>query len=156
MKIILRILSDTQQPILSYVWKATLLALIPSLVIGVGVALAFPGNVPPLSGSNASVICGALIVSPWLETFLMWPVLSLIKRVAVKSTHIAVASAILWGLLHSLAAPVWGLGVLWPFFVFSICFLEWEKKSKRRAIGVTALVHTGQNLLPVMAILADR
>jgi hypothetical protein len=45
------------------------------------------------------------------------------------------------------------LSVAWPFFVFSICFLEWEKISKRRAIVVTALLHTCQNLLPAIALL---
>lgn len=151
---ILRILRNTDQSIWRYVWKASLLALIPSIVISIGVTLAMPAEGPDLAGPAIQVVCGILIISPWLETLIMWLVLIGLKRFITGQTRMAAASAILWGMLHSLVAPVWGLVVAWPFFVFSICFLAWEKKSRVRAILATGLTHTCQNILPVIALLA--
>ena len=96
----------------------------------------------------------SLILDPWMETFLMWPVLWMLNRLMTAPTKIAIASAVLWGILHSLSAPAWGMIIVWPFFVFSVGFLEWEKKSKGVAIVVTALVHTCQNIIPAVAVLA--
>ena len=152
-KTVLRILSNTNQPILNYVWKAALLSIIPTLIISTAVTLALPDKSPSLTGGSAVyIIYSMLILGPFLETLFLWFVLSLIKRFAAKPTSIAIASAVFWGILHSLVAPAWGLIVVWPFFVFSTCFLEWEKKSKGKAIAATSLVHTCQNILPAIAI----
>jgi hypothetical protein len=140
------------QPILNYVWKAVIVALIPSLIIGTLVSLVVPDKGPQFKGPLFLVVFSVLVISPWLETLLMWPILWILKRFLRTQTRVAIGSALVWGLFHSLLAPAWGLTVAWPFFVFSYCFLEWEKKSKIHAILATALVHTGQNLLPAIVI----
>jgi hypothetical protein len=106
-----------------------------------------------MGGPVLLVLFGVLFFSPWLETVLMWPALWVLKRLIRNSLGVAFASAILWGGLHSLVSPTWGLIVLWPFFVLSLCFLEWQKRSTGRAILVTGLVHTCNNSLPAVAIL---
>ena len=83
----------------------------------------------------------------------MWPILGIIREVTRNDLRIALASALIWGYIHSLFAIGWGLTVCWGFFVFSVCFLEWEKKSKGKAIIATALVHTCQNMVPAVLAL---
>jgi hypothetical protein len=67
---------------------------------------------------------------------------------------VAFLSAFTWACLHSLAAPTWGFSVFWPFFVFSVAFLEWEKKSKLKAICIVTLIHLCQNLIPALILAA--
>jgi len=159
---IVRILRNTDQPIPSYIWRAWLVAYIPSLllatitaqlvlVVGLGGSQHSQLNPSPLV-----LVLALLLISPWLETLLMWPILSILKRVIQNTVFVALASGTIWGILHSTWSLMWGFIVWWPFFVFSVCFLEWEKKSIGRAITVTALVHTCQNVGPAIMLTMKR
>jgi len=151
MKRITQFLARTDLPALSYVWKAALIAFIPSLLIGKVVDLALPDYTPSFNEPVVSELFGALLFSPWTETLFMWPILWILKKFIRNQLTVAISSAVVWAILHSLGAPAWGLGVAWPFFIFSLCFLAWEKKSIGKAIVVTALLHTCQNLLAEIA-----
>lgn len=152
MKRVLELLRNTDRPLGSYVWRAWLIAMLPSLVVSALVTFALPDSASPLKGPAVFVLVGVLFLSPWLETLLMWPVLWVLKRCIGSMVGVAAASAVFWGVLHSLAAPAWGLVVAWPFFIFSLCFLAWEKKSAGRAIIATAVIHMCQNALPAFAL----
>ena len=152
MKRILHFLSRTDLPARTYVWRAAVIAFIPSIMISIVVTLALPHKSPTFDGPVAFVVFSMLILSPWIETLLMWPILWVLKRFTRNQLSIALGSMAVWAILHSLASPAWGLIIAWPFFIFSVCFLEWEKKSKIKAIVVTALVHTCQNAIPVIAV----
>lgn len=147
---ILQALRNTEQPAYNYIWKAWLISFVPSMVISFIVQLTMPAQMPPLDAKApvALTVLGILVISPWSETLLMWPVLWILERTVGKMLWVAAISAVLWALVHSLLAPAWGFGVAWPFFVFSMSFLEWKKKSLGRAIGVTASIHMCQNLVP--------
>ncbi len=149
----IRTLARTDQPVWTYVAKAALLTLIPSLVISAVVETILPDEGPTFDGPVIVVVVGVLVLSPWIETLLMWPILGLLRRFVRKRIPLAVGSAMVWALLHSLAAPAWGLIIAWPFFVLSLCFIAWEEKSVGRAIVVTALVHTCHNVIPTIALL---
>jgi hypothetical protein len=152
---ILNTLHDTNQGCLSYTWKAALVSLIPSLCIAFIVNAVFPAaEEPEFVGPPVLVAASLLIVSPWIETLLLWLGLNLIQRFTEATIRIAVASAVVWAILHSLAAPVWGLCIIWPFYVFSVSFLEWRKVSRWRAVWVTALIHMLQNAIPTIVLLA--
>jgi hypothetical protein len=103
------LLYRTDQPMGSYVWKAALIALIPSLLIAIPVTLAMPAQTPAFDGPVVLSILGFLVLSPWLETLLMWPILWVLQRFIRGTNGIAVGSATVWALLHSVAAPAWGL-----------------------------------------------
>lgn len=141
-------LRNTDQPVLSYVWRAWLIALVPSMVLGSIVGLTMPNKGPSFDGPVWFTVLGILLIGPWVETLFMWPILWILTRTTGTTLGVAAVSAGFWGLMHSLCAPAWGLAVAWPFFVFSLCFLEWKKVSMGKAIAVTALVHTCQNLVP--------
>jgi hypothetical protein len=145
-------LRNTDRPILSYVWRAWLIAFIPTMLIAPVVQSAMPDKVPSFDGPIVITVLGVLVLSPWAETLLMIPILWILKRTTGETLWIAVASAVVWGLLHSALAPAWGFAVTWPFFVFSLCFLEWEKKSRGNAIKVTAMVHMCHNMVPALVL----
>ena len=148
-----RTLRNTDQPILRYVWKAALLALIPSMVVSFLVGLVASGIPPTFKGPKPIIIFNVLFVAPWVETLIMWLILWILKRFIKRTISLAAASALIWGVLHSTKLLPWGFVVFWPFFVFSFCFLQWEKKSKLKAIIATGLTHTCQNILPAIALL---
>ena len=145
-----RLLRNTDQPIFSYVWRAWLIALIPSIAIAAigSLALAMVGyEDPSLDMSLEFLLIWGILIAPWTETLIMWPILAILKRIVVRTGWVALASGIIWGALHSVQALGQGLSATWAFLVLSLCFLELEKKSKGRAIIVTSLIHMCQNSL---------
>jgi hypothetical protein len=147
-KSIIPSLRNTDQPVLSYIWRAWLITFIPAFLIGV-ITSQFGEPVSLPDRSVMSWIVGALLIAPWVETLVMWPVLGVLKRLVRRPLWVAVASGVIFGLLHLRG---WGTPQMWGFFIFSLCFLEWQKKSIGRAITVTALVHMCHNLIPVSAL----
>ncbi len=98
MKKILHILRNTDQPMRNYVLKAALISLFPSLAISAVVTPLMPGQGPTFEGPPVAVtIVGILILSPWLETILLWGLLWIIKRFIVNPTGVAIISAMVWG-----------------------------------------------------------
>jgi hypothetical protein len=150
---IIRSLRNTDRSIASYVWRAWLISFIPGLAIATIVFNALglqPYKDLTVDKSPTFWVFGVVLLSPWAETLLMWPILAILKEVFRKQLWVALASALIWGYVHSRFAVGWGLAVIWMFFVFSLCFLEWEKKSKSKAIIVTASVHMCQNAVPAL------
>jgi hypothetical protein len=73
-----------------------------------------------------------------------------LKLYIQKTLLVGLACAVINGLAHY-HYPYgieWVVAIVWPFLVYSLCFLEWEDKSKSKAIFVTAMVHTLSNMLP--------
>jgi hypothetical protein len=83
-------------------------------------------------------------------------VLRILSLITKRSIRLAAMSAFVWACLHSIAAPAWGLGVIWPFFVFSCSYLAWRQRAWWRAVLVTSCVHAFQNLLPAIMLVASQ
>ena len=92
-----------------------------------------------------------MLFAPFVETLIMAAVLSLLLRV-VPPTAAVLASAVLWGIAHSLQAPVWGLVIWWPFLIFSTLYVVWRQRGTWTAIGVAATTHALQNLAPALVV----
>ena len=124
---------------------------IPSILLGLIVTNLMPTAAQPQLALNtpAGLVLVA-VVAPLLETLIMAGVLSLLLRFLPPSGAVLVSSAG-WGIAHSLAAPVWGLVIWWPFLVFSVLYVTWRKRSLGAGIAVPAAVHCLQNLLPATA-----
>ncbi|HWT11582.1 MAG TPA: hypothetical protein VN231_02400 [Allosphingosinicella sp.] len=128
-----------------YVAKAWLLALLPSLALAALVSLAAPQSAAPrLESGGPLFLLLVVLVAPFLETLLMIGPLWLLDRLLGPGPA-AVGSALLWGLLHSLAAPAWGLVVWWPFLILSIVFLTWRALGLGTAVLLVTSVHAMQN-----------
>jgi hypothetical protein len=124
------------------------------------IGLANGGNTPqiaaPKTFSGAMVLVSLLvIIAPVIETLLMAFFLWLLLFITTRKILLAVISCIIWAGLHSLAAPLWGMIIIWPFFVFSCAYLAWRQKSRLYAVGVTTFVHIFQNVLPGIAIIVS-
>ena len=151
------LLFDNQISIWKYVLRTGLISLVPSLVIAMilgltGVITEETG--PEFEGPVIGLLIGLVIISPILETLLMSGGLWILSFITKRQVLLGVISAFIWAGVHSLIEPAWGLGVIWPFFVFSCCYLSWRRRSWRRAILVTSCVHALQNTLPAIAVIA--
>lgn len=149
---VLRSIRDTQQPVFKYVLKAALISVIPSVLISSALHLALPNSLPS-TGTFAQPFV-ALAINPCMETLVMWPILSILSTLFSKPIHAALGSAAIWAMAHSILAPTLGWIIAWPFFVFSMVFVEWKKRSIAMALLVTALTHSVHNLIPVIAFVA--
>jgi hypothetical protein len=99
----------------------------------------------PVSGPVAFAML--VLFAPLVETLIMAAVLSLLARF-LSPTRAVLASALLWGIAHSLQATVWGFVVWWPFLIFSTLYMVWRQRGTGAAIGVAATTHAVQNLVP--------
>ena len=154
---LLSLLFDNQIPMWKYILRAGLISLVPSLVIVLILGLTgviSEETVPEFEGSAIGLFVTLVIIGPPLETLLMAGLLWLLSFIIKRQIGLAVISAVLWAAMHSLIAPTWGLGVVWPFFVFSCSYLTWRRRSWWRAILVTSCVHAFQNFLPSIAAIA--
>jgi len=131
-----------------YVVKAWLLVLLPSLALSALVtwlAPSAPAPDFPLRGPMLPVMILLLVaIGPLIETLLMTPVLLVVDRLAGPGPAV-IANAALWGVLHSLQRPTWGLVVWWPFLVMSIAFLTWRPRGLVTAILLVTAIHDLQN-----------
>jgi len=97
------------------------------------------------------IIFGFAIFSPVVESILMGLGLKLLLRWLAPGQAIF-TSAIVWGILHSLQVPVWGLALWWPFVIFSTLFVVWQQRGFWTGVGVAAATHFLQNIGPSLAI----
>lgn len=134
---------------------AWLLAFGGSVLIGFVLTRLVPGGAGPdlgLDDAPAPVLLAAIaLFSPVVETLLMGVALDLLRRV-VRPGVAVVASAIGWGVAHSLMAPLWGAVIWWPFLIFSTLFVTWRGYGFWRAAAMAAAVHILQNSAPAVAM----
>ena len=148
---LLSMLFDNHISMRKYILRSGLISFVPSvtfLLILAAVGIVTEQNSPEFEGSPFVLFVAFVIVGPPIETFLMVPILWMLSFVTKREVPLAAMSACVWAGLHSLMAPAWGLGVIWPFFVFSCSYLTWRKRAFWQAILVTSCVHSLQNLIP--------
>jgi hypothetical protein len=128
------------------------LALLPSLALSALASVLLPQVAGPTFNAKGPAVFVLLVVfSPVLETLIMAGVLTLLLRF-VNPTVAILASAVGWGIAHSLAAASWGLVIWWPFLVFSTLFTVWRDRSLWHALAIPAAVHVLQNLGPALLV----
>jgi hypothetical protein len=148
---------NTQGSVWKYIFRTGLISLIPSLVISFCLTFVAGGGgegMPQFSREAGVVLLfvSVVIVSPVVETLLLGLSLRIISFVAKKPLRQALVTCAIWAVLHSLAASLWGLVVIWPFFVFSCAYLAWRRRSWWHAMGVACGIHMFQNMLPGILI----
>jgi hypothetical protein len=97
----------------------------------------------PVTGPLAIFLL--VVLSPAIETLLMAGALALLLRF-MPARWAVLASALGWGAAHSIAAPMWGLIIWWPFLIFSTLYVTWRRRSLGLALGVPMITHALQNL----------
>ena len=94
-----------------------------------------------------------VVAAPLLETMIMGAAL-LLLRLFLTPTQAVLVSAVGWGIVHSTAAPAWGLVIWWPFLVFSTVFLTWRSRSVMAALGMAAATHALHNSAPALLLVS--
>ncbi len=144
-------LREPRRPLLA-LGVAWAMAFLPTLAIGAVVTSFMPGTaMPKFPLASWTVFWAIVVVAPFLETLLMGTALILL-RLAVSPTVAVLISAVGWGIVHSTAAPAWGLVIWWPFVIFSTVFLCWRGRSLLAAIGMASATHALHNLLPALLL----
>ena len=141
---------------LVYILKAWLLALLPSLVLSGLVNLALkPTSGPDISVEGSVPLVLLIVAGPLVETLIMILMILGLQRLFGAGPAVLL-SALLWGIGHSLASPIWGLVVWWPFLIFSIAFLTWRERGMGTAILMVTAIHGLQNGTVALMLLSAR
>lgn len=138
----------------------------PWRAIALGWVLAFPASIlfagliqliaptskaPEFNISGPTALVLLVLFSPVVESLIMGGVLLVLLRLLPRTWAVLV-SAIGWGIAHSLAIPIWGLVIWWPFLIFSTLFVVWRERSLWLAFGMPMVVHGLQNLPPALLV----
>ena len=127
-------------------------AFFPSLILGAAVSSLLPRTALPVFPTVDWYVFFLMVVfAPLFETMMMGAALMLL-RLFLSPTHAVLISAVGWGILHSTAAPAWGLVIWWPFLVFSTVFLTWRTRSVLAGVAMAAATHALHNLLPALLL----
>lgn len=146
-----RPLLEPRRPLLAITLGA-LTAFVPSILLAALVLWLLPGREGPQFAMDGMIaLFGLVVFAPIAETLIMGTVLLVLLRL-VGPTAAVLVSAAGWGVAHSLAAPLWGLIIWWPFLVFSTLFVVWRHRSLAAAFAVPAAVHALHNLTPAVAV----
>lgn len=154
---LLRSLFDTGQNKFAYLGKALLLDLPLGLTVGaiIGLLSSEPG--PDFSKYGPVALLFLLcVVAPLVETGMMLLIFGVFRWFTKREEILVALSAFVWALLHSTSHRLSGLGVFWPFFLFSICYLNWEKRSRSHGFLMTAAFHALHNLFLASLLLLGR
>ena len=153
-------IGDTHHSRPLYVLKGWLLTLLPSLALAALVGMVFSAFFgEPQGPSFPQVPPGMLafllvVFAPVTETLAMVPPLLTLNRFLGPTPAVAL-SALGWGIVHSIQAPIWGLVAWWPFFVFSAILLAWRRRSLVTGILIVMAIHGMQNAVPASILLAS-
>ena len=140
----LRALSDTEAGSVSYVIRAWLVALVPSLALfAVRVALGNAVWIAPLPPGAAAFAGYSVAVAPFLETALMLPLALALRSLRVASDGPRVlALAALAAMAHGFGGSAWAVaGAFWPFVVYSAALFAGLRRSPIQAYLVTTAIH---------------
>ena len=146
-----KFLLDVSQAKTTYVLKSVVITAIPALLLSILLSNLFPeSKKPEYSYDFLNLFFSIVLIAPIIETLLLAIGISILSKVFRSKEYIVLASSLLWALLHALRSPLHGVIVLWPFFVFSLAFLQWKKISTGTAILVGFAMHFGHNLFNVL------
>ena len=99
-----------------------------------------------LFSSPWRAVTAVILLAPILETLVMRFTFLLLRKITEKKHALLLASAAVWGLMHC-KSENWGIPAVWAFYVFSIIYLQAEKRSSDYALLLTTTVHVFFNAL---------
>jgi hypothetical protein len=152
-----RSLFDTTQNKAAYLGKALLLDLPLCLVVAVIIGFLSSDPGPDFSKYGPAQLLFALCVfAPLVETGMMMLIYGVLRWFTKRGEILVALSVIAWALLHSTSHRLWGISIAWPFLLFSVCYLNWEKRSRSHAFLMTAAFHGLHNLFLALLLFVGR
>ena len=129
------------------------LTTIPALLLSLLVSSLLPQVAGPSFPVNGlSTLLLLVLFAPFIETLIMAAALEILLLI-LPPRFAVIASAVGWGIAHSLAAAAWGLVIWWPFLIFSTLYVTWRGKGRAIAIAIVFAVHALNNLGPALLLL---
>lgn len=137
-------------------WLAILVGWALSILGSVLLAALFSTLTPQFKGPDFPIrgfpaLFALVLFAPFVETLIMAGFIWLFEKF-LPTAGAVIASAVAWGVFHSLSAPGWGLVIWWPFIIFSLIYVVWRQRGFWTGIGVAAATHALQNLGPAILI----
>ncbi|MDO6425885.1 hypothetical protein Q4489_02625 [Thalassotalea sp. 1_MG-2023] len=140
-------LTNINQASYLYLLKATAISIIPALFIALGFSIAItPTSTLKFDASPLQLVIILVIFVPLIETFLLVYLIKTLNKFLSNKQYIAITAAVIWAFLHGLKAIEWGFIIAWSFYVFSISFLTWQKRSTKQGFIMSLSIHALQNL----------
>lgn len=157
-------LTNPHAPGLSYFVTALLVAIVPASAIGIVLQLvldpsalqAVEDAVLPEGIPFSVLFFGIVVFAPVVETLMMVVIFAVCRFFHLSVPAMILVQVVIWAALHGLQAYAWAFAPAWLFFVFSIVWLTQRQRSATRAFVFTSGVHATNNLIPMLAILAER
>jgi membrane protease YdiL (CAAX protease family) len=140
-----KLLANTNQPLRLYIFKVYILALCIGLTITFLLDFLAPNAESPDFEMGLTSFIVIVFVCPMLETFLMIPIISLIRKITSNILYVSIISAFIWAIMHSLQIPLWGVGVFTLFFLMSMAYQYWDTHSRGHALLVVMMIHALNN-----------
>ncbi|ARD46389.1 CPBP family glutamic-type intramembrane protease [Colwellia sp. PAMC 21821] len=140
-----KLLENTNQPLKYYIFKIYLLVICIGLPLAIFLGFLFPNAAVPDFELGTEVFVGAVLISPILETILMIPVIYLLRKTTTNIVVVSILSALIWGGVHSMQVPLWGVGVFTLFFMMSMAYQYWDAHSRGHALFVVTIIHALNN-----------
>lgn len=109
---------------------------------------------PPERQATFDDFFGAVIFAPLVETLLQGVLLWALSLMSQRPRFVAVASGLLWGVLHGAQGLIWFFGTAWTFYILSASYLAWRPLGWRRAFVAAALPHALINLTGMAPVFA--
>jgi hypothetical protein len=145
---------DPNPPFWRYALRMWLVAFLGAVAVAVLVSPLAGDWDPTEDGMPAwFFVLSALVIAPPVETLAMAIFFGIAGFIGRNVHRLSVASALCWGALHLVNAPVNAIAVVWPFYVMSRVYLAWRPLGFWKAFGVTMLIHGMNNTVPALAVL---
>jgi len=144
----LELTHDTTGSRAAYVFRAWLIAAIPSLLYFLARAYIGVDSLhPPARALDVTFAGYSILVAPVLETALMLPIASLLTLMMPRQGWVQI---VLLAAICALAHKIGGgwqqvVASAWPFLIYSVTLITWLKRSNGAAFVLTAVVHALYN-----------
>ena len=153
-----RFLFNTEMPLWRYILVLLPLIMIPAMAMinAVRFGLEFAGvdltrfSPPPVS-SSATGAFGSIIFAPFIETYLLAVLITILSSFIPNRIHVVVVSGLMWGAFHAVFGLLWFFGAAWAFFMFSCAFIAWRQKSFKHAYFAAFVPHVLNNAIVILA-----
>lgn len=145
-----------EETVLIYIFKFSAFTILTSYSLAFlsSLIIDFPETGPSVTLSYVDFL-GMVIVGPFIETVLMILSLKFFFLILGNAISSSVLNSVLWSVLHSMMFFLWGLFTLIPFFIFSMSYLTWRKKSKKLGFIVPFVIHVFLNFSVIFTIWVD-
>ena len=153
------VLFNTNTPLWRYSLVLFALSTIPAFVIVFAVVsgMTYAGVdvtrfSPPMTSTSIADAFGTIVFAPFIETYLLAVLITILSSFISNKVHVAIASGILWGLGHAVFGLLWFFGPAWVFFILTCAYIAWREKSFKHAYFAAFAPHLLINALGILFV----